>query len=65
MALLWFEKELEIDRCCVGDDHPDVTELVRMMNHLEAAQLGSHEYDQALSDYFARSEPAGTGCMVM
>jgi hypothetical protein len=24
MALLWAEKELELDRVCVGDDHPHI-----------------------------------------
>lgn len=36
MGLLWAEKESEVDRCCLGDDHPACKKELEAVNKLRA-----------------------------
>jgi hypothetical protein len=40
LALLWAEKELESDRFCVGEDHPDYPEKRDFVEELRQAVEG-------------------------
>jgi len=37
VALLWAEKEVEIDNYCLGKDHPDYPKEVKVLEQLRAA----------------------------
>ena len=45
MALLWAEKELEVDRYCVGEDHPDYAKEVERIIQLRRAVESSEPFD--------------------
>jgi len=36
MALLWAEKELEVNLYCVGEDHPGYKEMLDLVTNLRA-----------------------------
>jgi hypothetical protein len=64
MTLLWAEKELEIDRYCVGNDHPDVVQQVEIVDRLKAIKGGAGEFDQAIIDWFS-SEASDDACVAI
>jgi hypothetical protein len=37
MAMLWTEKEVEVDGYCLGEDHPDYQKEVGVLNQLRNA----------------------------
>jgi hypothetical protein len=52
MALLWAEKELEIDGYCIGEDHPDYQKELEAVNQLREAVKSSEPFDQSTIKWF-------------
>ncbi|KAF7131479.1 hypothetical protein CNMCM5793_004704 [Aspergillus hiratsukae] len=52
MALLWAQKELEVDRYCVGEDHPDFEIELDIVHRLRAAVEGSAPVDEVVTRWF-------------
>lgn len=48
MALLWAEKELELDRVCVGDDHPHIQVERDVIEKLKEAIQDSRPVDESV-----------------
>lgn len=51
MALLWAQKELDVDRYCVGEDHPDYKKELDILDHLRAAAETS-VFDECITKWF-------------
>lgn len=64
MALLWAEKELEIDRCCVGEDHPDYINLLDVIERLKEAAHKSRKFDDSVIEWYTK-ESVQENCPVM
>lgn len=67
MALLWTEKELEIDQYCIGKDHPDYEEEQKTIVQLRAAVESSLPFDESKITWF-QANPTDTSsenCTVM
>lgn len=52
MALLWAEKELEVDQYCVGEDHPDYVRELDVVKRLRAAAESSEPVDECVNEWF-------------
>jgi len=65
MALLWAEKELESDRCCVGGDHPDIAEGVDFVDKLMAAVERERPVEQSVINWLDARDGDGDGCVVV
>jgi hypothetical protein len=52
MALLWAQKELELDRVCVGEDHPDYETWFEVVGQLRAAVESSKPVDESIKQWF-------------
>jgi hypothetical protein len=52
IALLWAEKELEVDAYCVGIDHPDYIKQLQTVAQLKLAAESSQPFDCTTIDWF-------------
>jgi hypothetical protein len=52
MAILWTEKELEIDHYCAREDYPDNQHGLQVLATLRAAEKNPELIDQSLVDFF-------------
>jgi hypothetical protein len=52
MAILWTEKELEIDIYCAGEDYPDNQHGLQVLGKLRTAKENSELIDQSVIDFF-------------
>jgi hypothetical protein len=52
MALLWAEKELEVDSYCVGEDHPDYATELDIVQKLRKAVENSEPVDASVMEWF-------------
>ncbi|KFY65616.1 hypothetical protein V496_02447 [Pseudogymnoascus sp. VKM F-4515 (FW-2607)] len=60
MALLWAEKELEVDDYCIGADHPDYLMELDTVNQLRKAAKSSEPFDQSTIEWspLAKTTPS-------
>ncbi|XMA13710.1 hypothetical protein WAI453_006501 [Rhynchosporium graminicola] len=67
IALLWAEKELEVDAYCIGKDHPDYLEELQTVTQLRLAAESSQPFDCSTIDWFTTQEEdlPSTECTVM
>jgi hypothetical protein len=65
MALLWAEKELELDRICVGDDHPHIQEERNAIEKLKEAIRDSTPVDPSVTQWFNPEASADSDCTIM
>jgi hypothetical protein len=56
MAILWTEKELEIDHYCAGEDYPDNQDGLEFLAKLRAAEENPELIDESVIDYFDLEE---------
>ncbi|KAF1952906.1 TPR domain protein, partial [Byssothecium circinans] len=64
MALLWAEKELEVDRYCVGEDHPDYATELDMVQKLREAVESSKPVDASVTEWFDLQSSSGDPCAI-
>ncbi|PYI12807.1 hypothetical protein BO99DRAFT_486228 [Aspergillus violaceofuscus CBS 115571] len=65
MALLWAEKELELDICCVGRDHPDYEKEAEMVNLLREAVSASEPVHSSVIEWLRPHSVPEQPCVVM
>jgi hypothetical protein len=65
MAVLWAEKELEVDRYCVGEDHPDYRKELEMVDRLRAAAETLLPFDESITEWFGLADPPADPCNIM
>jgi hypothetical protein len=65
MTLLWAEKELEIDRYCVREDHPGYTKELQIVDRLRTAAGVPEPFDECVSEWFNLHEPPAKECIIM
>lgn len=66
MALLWAEKELEVDGYCIGADHPDYLMELDTVNQLREAAKSSEPFDQSTIKWFdSYDNPLSEPCAAM
>jgi hypothetical protein len=66
MALLWAEKELEVDGYCIGTDHPDYLMELNTVNQLRKAAKSSEPFDQSTIKWFdSYDNPPSEPCAAM
>lgn len=65
MALLWAEKELEVDRYCLGEDHPDCRKELEIVGQLRAAVETSNPPDESVTRWFRLQDPSADSCIMM
>jgi len=65
LALLWAEKELESDRICVGEDHPDFPEEQEFVQKLKTSVERSEPVDQSVIEWLDSQDSGGESCVVM
>jgi hypothetical protein len=65
MALLWAEKELELDRVCVGDDHPHIQIERDAIEKLKEAIRDSRPVDVSVFEWFNPKASAQDTCIIM
>lgn len=65
MALLWAEKELELDRVCVGGDHPHIQVERDAIEKLREAIQDSRPVDESVFEWFDPKASAQDDCMMM
>lgn len=65
MALLWAEKELELDRVCVGGDHPHIQVDHDAIEKLREAIQDSRPVDESVFEWFDPKASAQDDCMMM
>ena len=65
MALLWAEKELEVDRYCVGEDYPDYRKELEIVDRLRASTGVSGPLDESVSEWFHLHETPAEDCTIM
>jgi hypothetical protein len=65
MALLWAEKELEVDCYCVGEDHPDYRKELEIVDRLRAAAEISEPFDECVTKWFDLHDPPADSCIMM
>ncbi|PYH76157.1 TPR domain protein [Aspergillus uvarum CBS 121591] len=65
MALLWAEKELELDICCVGRDHPDYEKEAEMVNLLREAVSASKPVHSSVMEWLKPHSVPEQPCVVM
>jgi hypothetical protein len=51
MALLWAEKGLEVNRYCVGEDHPEYTTTLEAFTRLQIALSKISAFDDHMASY--------------
>ncbi|KAJ5475202.1 TPR domain protein [Penicillium diatomitis] len=62
MALLWAEKVVEVDRYCVGEDHPDFVQTREIVEKIRQTARESVPFDKlALRWLFRPTEPTEPG----
>lgn len=65
MALLWAEKELEVDRYCVGEDHPDYATKLDIVRKLREAVESTKPVDASVIKWFDLSNGFDDLCVMM
>ncbi|KAF7592476.1 hypothetical protein BBP40_000211 [Aspergillus hancockii] len=65
MAVLWAEKELEVDRYCIGEDHPDYRKELEMVDRLRAAAETLLPFDESITEWFGLDDPPADSCIIM
>lgn len=45
LAVYYAEKSLEVDRYCVGEDHPDYEKRLGILNRMKLAEGGPEPFD--------------------
>lgn len=65
MALMWAEKELEVDLYCVGEDHPDSVKELNVVERLRAAAENSVPIDECVTDWFSLQGRPTESCITM
>lgn len=65
MALLWAEKEIELDIYCVGQDHPDYEKEAEMVNLLREAVCASKPVHSSVIEWFNPHPSPEQPCVVM
>ena len=65
MALLWAEKESELDRVCVGADHPHIQVERDVIEKLKEAIQHSGPVDESVFEWFNPKASAQDICMIM
>jgi len=50
MAILWAEKELEVDHYCLGEDHPDCRK---------------EPLDESVTEWYSFHDPSADSCIMM
>lgn len=58
MALLWAEKGLEVNRCCVGEDHPEYQTTLEAFTQLKTAWSKVSTFDNLMAAYLKTLGPA-------
>ena len=51
MALLWAEKGLEVNRYCVGEDHPEYKSTLEAFTNLKIAWSKVSAFDDSMAAY--------------
>jgi hypothetical protein len=65
MAVLWAEKELELDRICVGDDHPHIQVERDAIEKMKEAIRDSKPVDASVTAWFNAEASAVSDCAIM
>lgn len=65
MALLWAEKELEVDYYCLGEDHPTIQMQIEIVNQLRAAAETSEPLDESVTKWFSLHNSSADSCIMM
>jgi hypothetical protein len=52
MAMLWTEKQLEIDLYCAGEDHPENEHGLQVLAKLRAAEENPELIDESVIKFF-------------
>ncbi|KAF2868037.1 TPR domain protein [Massariosphaeria phaeospora] len=65
MALLWTEKELEVDRYCVGEDYPDYKRGLQVVARLRAVVEDSEPVDESIIQWFSQQSSHDERCIIM
>lgn len=65
MAILWAERELEVDRYCLGEDHPDYRKGFEIIGKLKAAVENSEPLDESVTEWYGFHGPSADSCIMM
>lgn len=65
MAILWAKKELEVDRYCLGKDHPDYRKELKIIGKLRAAVKNSKPLDESVTEWYGFHGPSVDSCIMM
>ncbi len=65
MALLWAARELQLDGYCVGEDHPDYSKELEIVDRLRAAAEGSEPFGEVMTECFDAWGPSWRLCIMM
>jgi hypothetical protein len=65
MALLWAKKELELDRICVGDDHPHIQVERDVIEKLKEAIRDETPVDPSVTKWFNPEASTDSDCTTM
>lgn len=65
MAILWAEKELEVDRYCLGEDHPGYSKEFETIAKLKAAVESSEPLDESVTEFYGLHGPSADSCIMM
>lgn len=64
MALLWTQKELEVEQYCIGEDHPDYQKGLEVVRCLQSAEKSREPLDKRVIEWFKQEEPP-VNCALM
>ncbi|KAL3468833.1 hypothetical protein BJX99DRAFT_242626, partial [Aspergillus californicus] len=64
-ASMWARKELEVDRYCIGEDHPDYKKGLEVVRLLEAAADGLGTVHESVAKWYKLHDSPADECIVM
>jgi len=65
MAFMWARKELEVDKYCVGHDHPDYAQQLAIINWLEKSEDGPEPLHESVIEWYGLANSGKEDCVVM
>lgn len=65
MALLWVQKELEVDYYCVGEDHSDYKKELEIVYWLQGIVERSGPLDECVTEWFNLHGRPAESCILM
>lgn len=65
LAVLFAEKELDVDRYCVGKDHPDHEKELEILSRMKAVENRPEPFDKSLVNALCSHNFSSDACLIM